>query len=135
MSPPEARKTTLTEHRTQNDTETLRHEDETGPLPAASLGLAGLAVLGAICCIAPMGLMLLGLGGAWLGVFGKLAAFAYYLIALSAVVTGLAWVIALGRGASARTRLLLSIATGLTLIAWPVAFFEGSINDYFITLM
>ncbi len=46
--------------------------------------LGSVSALGvATCCVLAMAMMLLGLGGSWLAVFGKLAAASYYVLAVS----------------------------------------------------
>ena len=101
----------------------------------AGLGASVLAVFSAVCCVLPMTFMLFGLGGAWLGVFGKAAAASPYLIALSAVLVAAAWIYAIRNGASRGARLVLVISTALTAAAWPIYYYEGAINDRLIGLM
>lgn len=96
---------------------------------------AVFALFTGICCVLPMGLMVLGFGGAWVAVFGKISAIAYYVIAGSALLLAFAWLITLRRGANRGAILALSIASILTAASLPLVLYEGEINDYFITLM
>src|SRR3546814_10856179 len=68
-------------------------------------GLVGsvVALLTATCCILPMALVLLGLGGSWIAVFGAVAAASLYIIGLAAALTVTGWVLALRRRAGRRT--------------------------------
>ncbi|MGR3760152.1 hypothetical protein ACUXV3_08455 [Roseobacteraceae bacterium NS-SX3] len=89
----------------------------------------------AICCVLPMAMLLLGLGGSWLAVFGKIAAASYYVLAASSAAIALAWVAAIRRGSAARLRLWLAGSTLLTVLAWLIALNEAGINDYLMTWM
>ena len=103
------------------------------------LGFSYLASLGALavasCCVLPMTLMLLGLGGSWVAIFGKIAAASYYLIALSTAVVLTAWVITFRRGSLARLKWWLGGTTALTLLAWVIMANETRINDFLIMQM
>lgn len=103
------------------------------------LGISYLASFGALgvasCCILPMTMMLLGLGGSWLAVFGKIAAASYYIIALSSAVVLAAWVVSYRRGSLMRLKWWLGGTTALTLLAWVVVANETRINDYLIMQM
>lgn len=106
-------------------------------LHEGGVGLAsGLTALGiSTCCIMPMLLMLAGLGGTWLGVFGKIAATGYYVAGASLLVLALAWAIALRRGASRRTRYQLAAGSTLSSLAWVVLLNETALNDALVALM
>jgi len=94
----------------------------------ASLGVG-------ICCILPISLMLLGVGGSWVAVFGKIAATGYYVLTVSTVLLGLAWVLAYHRGIIGRLSWRIAGSTGLTATAWVLVLYEAQINDFLITLM
>src|SRR3546814_20525706 len=68
-------------------------------------GLVGsvVALLTATCCILPMALVLLGLGGSWIAVFRAVAAARLYIIGLSPALTVTGWVLAPLREAGRRT--------------------------------
>ncbi|MEX3008579.1 hypothetical protein [Hoeflea sp. TYP-13] len=103
----------------------------------AKTGLAGsiLALVTAVCCVLPLALMLIGLGGAWLGVFGIIAAAGYYIAGAAALIIAAAWLIAIRRHATAATYRLLFLGSALTLVAWGVLLNEAMINNYLIELM
>ncbi len=87
------------------------------------------------CCVLPMGLMILGLGGSWMAVFGKIAAASLPVLGLSTLLVAVAWFVAYRRRGIAHLRWWLAGSTGLTAIAWGVVLNEARINDYLITLM
>src|SRR3546814_11114215 len=62
-------------------------------------GLVGsvVALLMATCCILPLALVLLGLGGSWLAVFGAVAAARLYILGISAALTATGWFLAIRR--------------------------------------
>jgi mercuric ion transport protein len=95
---------------------------------AAALGVA-------TCCILPMTMMLLGLGGSWIAVFGKVAAASYYVLIVSGIFLLIGWVAAVRRGLPASQKWWLGLSTALTAIAWVIVVYETPINDYLITLM
>lgn len=58
----------------------------------AALGLATvLALLSASCCVLPIGLSVVGLGGAWLAVLGPFTAFRPMILIVVGVVVAFAW--------------------------------------------
>ena len=98
---------------------------------AGSISALGVAT----CCVLPMTMMLLGLGGSWLAVFGKIAAASYYVLAVASIMLLIAWVIAARKGTLAHLKGWLVGSTILIALAWVIVFNETRINDYLITLM
>ncbi|MEX0968950.1 MAG: hypothetical protein WD046_00745 [Paracoccaceae bacterium] len=97
---------------------------------------SALAAVGVgACCILPVTFILLGMGGSWLAIFGKIAAASFYVLALSTLVIGYSYLIAYRRGALGRLKWWLSGATFMTAIAWLVVLNEGRLNDYLISRM
>ncbi|MEO1020196.1 MAG: hypothetical protein AAFY56_21285 [Pseudomonadota bacterium] len=92
-------------------------------------------LIAAACCVLPMALMLVGPGGSWLAVFGKIAAVSPYVAAFSSIALGAAWILAARRKASSKTVTILSVGTTLTILAWIMFLGEAGIDDYLITLM
>ena len=82
-----------------------------------------------------MAMMLLGLGGSWIAVFGKIAAASYYVIALSSLLVVAAWVVSYRRGSMMRLKWWLGGTTALTLLAWVIVANEARINDFLIMQM
>jgi hypothetical protein len=93
------------------------------------------ALFTAACCVLPMTMMVLGLGGSWIAVFGQIAAYSAY-IGLAAVgLLTMAWVLAWWRRAGRNTYVMLGIGSALSALGWAVFFYEGRINDLLITIM
>jgi mercuric ion transport protein len=98
--------------------------------------LGSVSALGvATCCVLPMTLMLLGLGGNWVAVFGTVAAAGWYVLAISSVLVITAWLVALRRRSAGRLKWWLAGSTAMTLLAWIVVFNETRINDTLIMWM
>ena len=98
---------------------------------AGSLSALGVAT----CCVLPMTMMLLGLGGSWLAVFGKIAAASFYVLAIAIALLIAAWVLCHRRGSLPHMKRWLLGSTVLTVLAWVIVFNEAGINDFLITLM
>lgn len=98
---------------------------------ASALASVGVAA----CCVLPVTFILLGMGGSWLAIFGKIAAISYYVVTLSTLVIGYSYILAFRRKSLGRLKWWLFGATLLTAIAWVVVVNEGSINDYLISRM
>ena len=79
--------------------------------------------------------MLLGLGGSWLAVFGKIAVASYYVLAISTALIVASWVISRRRGSMARLKWWLGGTTMVTAIAWVIVLNETRINDLLIMQM
>ena len=98
--------------------------------------LGSLSALGvATCCVLPMTMMLLGLGGSWLAIFGKIAAASYYVLAISTALIAASWLASYQRGSLQKLKWWLSGASAITTLAWIVVFNEARINDYLIMQM
>mgnify|MGYP005838733731 CR=1 FL=1 len=111
------------------------------PAPGrATLSRTGLAGGGAafgvsLCCVLPMILMLAGLGGSWIAVFGRIAALGYWVAGGPALLLTAGWVLTLWRGAGRGVRLRLAADTALTGLAWGLLVFETRLNDMLIEWM
>ncbi len=82
-----------------------------------------------------MTMMLLGLGGNWLAVFGQIAAFSYYVLAASTVLIAVAWLVAYRRDKMRHLKWGLAASTAMTALAWVVVFNEARINEFLIQQM
>lgn len=117
--------------------------DETGPAEqagrptVASLGVLGsvAAFFAGLCCILPMIFLIAGLGGAWIAIFGKVAAIAYFALCSSVFLVAIGWAIAIRRGSGPAMRRKLILATVLTVLAAGLIFNETALNDYLINFM
>ncbi|WP_246227817.1 hypothetical protein [Roseobacter ponti] len=98
--------------------------------------VGSIAALGvATCCVLPMTMMLLGLGGSWLAVFGKIAAASFVVLSIASVILLAAWIVTYRRGALDHLIAWLVGSSILTTLAWVIVFNEARINDFLITLM
>lgn len=98
--------------------------------------LGSFSALGvATCCVLPVAMMLLGLGGSWLAVFGTIAAASYYVLGLSTFILLAAWYLANRNGSIPNLKWWLAGSTALTVGAWVIVLNETRINDFLITLM
>jgi mercuric ion transport protein len=100
-------------------------------------GFAGsvFALLAAACCVLPLVIMLVGLGGSWVAVFGAVAAVSPWVALAAGLIIAFAWIVAIRRNASRQTYTLLTAGTVLTVFAWCLISYEAVVNDYLITLM
>lgn len=101
------------------------------------IGVVGSAVafVTAVCCILPVVLMMIGLGGSWLAVFGVIADAGYHVAAVSAILLAAGWIIAVRRRVGRSTFAALGAGTVATAAAWAIVSNESAINDYLISLM
>ncbi|CTQ75807.1 hypothetical protein [Roseibium alexandrii] len=98
--------------------------------------LGSISALGvATCCVLPMAMMLLGLGGSWLAIFGTIAAASFYVLGLSTLMVLAAWLVTYRKGSLLQLKWWLAGSTTLTALAWVIVFNETRINDFLITLM
>lgn len=92
--------------------------------------VSGLAAfVGASCCVLPLILMNIGLGGAWIANLAFFAVYKTYFVAASAVLVALAFVAAFwgGRRPSRKTLTVLGVASVLTVAAFILPWYEGRI--------
>ncbi|WP_171173459.1 hypothetical protein [Ruegeria sp. HKCCD8929] len=98
--------------------------------------LGSLSALGvATCCVLPMAMMLLGLGGSWLAIFGRIAAASYYVLAVSTVLVAISWWVSHRRRSIEKLMWWLVGSTAMTGLAWVIVFNEARINDYLFMQM
>lgn len=98
------------------------------------IGTAGALGAG-LCCVLPMILMLVGIGGSGLAIFSRLAAAGYWLLAASAVILAAAWIVAWRYGSLRRLRWRLGGSTAVNVVAGLLILNEVRINDFLISLM
>ncbi len=98
--------------------------------------LGSVSALGvATCCVLPMSMMLLGLGGSWLAVFGKIAAASYYVLAISTALVAVSWFVVFRNGTLANLKWWLVGSSAITALSWVIVFNEAQINDSLIMQM
>ncbi|GAB5376437.1 MAG: hypothetical protein AcusKO_28990 [Acuticoccus sp.] len=88
-----------------------------------------LALLSASCCVLPIGLSILGVGGSWLAILGPFAANRSLILVGVGIVIGLAWLWLIWRAPCARQRragILAAVvgASGLFVIALSAPLWE-----------
>lgn len=114
-------------------TETVK---ESAPPKAAKDALAGGGVIsglgafiGASCCVLPLLLINLGLGGAWIANLAFFVNAKPYFLAASILFIAFAFISAFwgGRIPSRKTVVILGIATALTGVAYVMPLYEGRI--------
>lgn len=89
----------------------------------------------ASCCVLPMIMMLFGLGGNWLAIFGKISAVSYYVLAISTALVAISWLVSQRHGSMAKLKWWLAGSTIMACLAWVIVFNEARINDYLIMQM
>ena len=98
--------------------------------------LGSVTALGvAACCVLPMTMMLLGLGGSWLAVFGTIASVSYWVLAVSTLLVVASWLTFWRIGSLQHLKGGLVLTTALTALAWVIVFYETRINDVLIAWM
>ena len=102
---------------------------------ARNVALAGsalIALLSASCCIVPIGLAIVGLGGAWLSFLGPFAAHREPILVFVSIVVGYLWLRMLWRRrGTPRGRLGTTLAVTASLaivLAWTAPLWEREIS-------
>ena len=87
----------------------------------ALLGLATVfALFSATCCVLPIGLSIIGIGGAWLTIFAPFTEYRALILVFVAVIVGFAWLRLFRRyqcGQVRKSALFLAVLATLALIA------------------
>ena len=103
-----------------------------GAQNTALAGAALLALLSASCCIIPIGLTIVGLGGAWLSFLGPFAANRELILLFVSFVFGYLWLrMWRSKGAKPRGRLGTTMAVTASLaivIAWSAPLWEAKMS-------
>lgn len=104
--------------------------------------LAGFGFLGSFtslgvsaCCVLPMLLMLAGVGGSWIAIFGQISAASFYILGATTLFIAAAWALAWRRGSLRHLARRLGASTIITGLAWAIALNEAGLNDYLISWM
>jgi len=99
-----------------------------GWLPGGGLVAALAALAGASCCVLPILLSALGIGGVWIAWLTPLVAVQPYILGMAVALLVAGWVVAIGRGARQRAVLTLSLATLLLGASLAVQVFESDLT-------
>lgn len=118
------------------DMDAVHLEDRRPRLGAArNMALAGttlVALLSATCCIIPIVLTIVGLGGAWLSFFGVFEAHRELILIFVSIVVSYVWLRMWRRkGATPRGRLGTTMAVMASLaviLAWTEPLWEGEVS-------
>ena len=103
-----------------SNTETLR--DETNGPNRLIIGGAGfLALLSASCCVLPIGLSIVGLGGTWLTLLGPFVAYRVEILVVVGLVLAWGWVRLWCRWSCASRRRSTLFVLGFTTLAFLLA--------------
>lgn len=94
-----------------------------------------LALVTASCCVLPMALMVLGLGGVGLSIFSPAAAASVYILPLALLCIAAAWILVLARPERRRTLVFLVVASVLVVLAGAIYLFQTQITTFLISLM
>ena len=102
-----------------------------GPGGRAILGLATVvALFSATCCVLPIGLSIIGMGGTWLTVFGPFTQYRFPILVVVAMIVVLSWFRLIRRyrcGRVSKSALVLTMLATLALIASVSApYWEGN---------
>ena len=104
-----------------NTPSTTREEIPESAGGRAVLGLATIfALFSATCCVLPIGLSIIGIGGAWLTVFAPFTEYRTLILVVVAVIVGIAWLRLFRRYRSGQVNtsaLVLTVIATLALIA------------------
>lgn len=103
-------------------------------VPALGLTATVAALLGVSCCVLPIALAVVGLGGAWVAHLSVFVAIGPYLLAAAAAAVALGWWIGLRRRISQLGYAALGIATIGLGLAVLVRLYELELNRYLATL-
>ena len=106
--------------RMMSNTETL--PDQANKPNRLVIGGAGLlALLSASCCVLPIGLSIIGLGGTWLTMLGPFVAYRIEILAVMKLVLAWGWLRLLRRWNCASRKRSTLFILGLTTLAFALA--------------
>ena len=101
-------------------------------LPGAGLVAAIAALAGASCCVLPLLLAAVGVGGAWIAQLAIFVTYQWYILTFAAALIAISWIVALVRGSSGRTKLILAVSTALVLAALVMPIYEEEITQFLL---
>lgn len=104
-------------------------------LPGAGLVAAIAAFAGASCCVLPLLLASVGVGGAWIAQLSIFVTYRWYILTFALMLIAASWLVALFRGSSTRARFILAIATALVIAALLMPTYEDDITRQLLKVM
>ncbi|MEM8974664.1 hypothetical protein [Dinoroseobacter sp. S375] len=103
-----------------SNTDTLE-EEVNGPNRILIGGAGFLALLSASCCVLPIGLSIIGLGGTWLTMLGPFVAYRVEILVVVGLILAWGWIRLWQRWGCARRRRSTVILLGFTTLAFLLA--------------
>jgi mercuric ion transport protein len=107
----------------------------TALLPGVGLVAAIAALVGASCCVLPLMLAAIGVGGAWIAQLAVFVTYQWYILTLAVLLITISWIAAFVRGSSRRTKLILAISTALVAAAFVMPIYEDDITQQLLKMM
>jgi mercuric ion transport protein len=104
-------------------------------LPGAGLVAAIAALVGASCCVLPLTLAAVGVGGAWIAQLAVFVTYQWYILTVAMVLIMISWIVAFVRGSSRRAKLVLAISTALVAAAFVLPIYEDDIAQQLLKMM
>lgn len=104
-------------------------------LPGAGLVVAVAALAGASCCVLPLMLAAVGVGGAWIAQLAIFVTYQWYILTFAIALIAISWVVALVRGSSRRAKIILAISTALVAAAVILPVYEDDITQQLLKVM
>lgn len=104
-------------------------------LPGAGLVIAVAALAGASCCVLPLMLAAVGVGGAWIAQLAIFVTYQWYILTFAIALIAISWVVALVRGSSRRAKIILAISTALVAAAVILPVYEDDITQQLLKVM
>lgn len=103
-----------------SNTET-RQDSAKGPNRLLIGGAGFLALLSASCCVLPIGLSIIGLGGTWLTMLGPFVAYRIEILGVVGLVLAWGWVRLWARWSCVRRKRSTVVILGVTTVAFALA--------------
>lgn len=104
-------------------------------LPGAGLVITVAALAGASCCVLPLMLAAVGVGGAWIAQLAIFVTYQWYILTFAIALIAISWVVALVRGSSRRAKIILAISTALVAAAVILPVYEDDITQQLLKVM
>lgn len=104
-------------------------------LPGVGLMASIAALAGASCCVLPLTLAAVGVGGAWIAQLVIFVTYQWHILAVAVALVATSWVVALVRGSTKRAKIILAISTALVVAAVIVPVYEEEITRQLLELL
>ena len=104
-------------------------------LPGVGLMASIAALAGASCCVLPLTLAAVGVGGAWIAQLAIFVTYQWHILAVAVALVATSWVVALVRGNTKRAKIILAISTALVVAAVIVPVYEEEITRQLLELL